>query len=115
MTTSTSRAAPVRFNLYGSPDLPLAVAAERVARALAVPLARSTSRLRGIYYRWTGPEAADVVVQANVRDDEGVLVEPDQPMHVALVYATGLDDAGYQALARVEGLRLLDAEVLLFE
>jgi hypothetical protein len=115
MATPTAGAVAVRFNLYGWPGLPLAAVAEHVARALGIPLRRRTSGLRGVYYRWTGSGAADVVVQANLADEEGALVEPGYPAHGALVYATGLNDAGYEALAQVEGLRLLDAQVVLVD
>jgi hypothetical protein len=112
MKASTAGAVAVRFNLYGCPDLSLDVVARRVARALAVPLESRTSPVRGVYYRWTGRNAADVLLQANVPDEEGVLVEPAHATFAALLYATGLDDEAYDALARVEGLCLLDAEVL---
>jgi hypothetical protein len=113
MTTSSAHAVAVRFTLYCGPQLPPAVAARRVARALGRTLESRTSSLRGPYYRWTGSGAADVLVQANVPDDDGVRIEPECPAHAALVYATGLDEADYQALAAVEGLRLLDSDVLL--
>jgi hypothetical protein len=113
MKASTAGAVAVRFTLYGCPDLPLDAVAGRVARALAVPLETRSSRLRGTYYRWIGREAADVLVQANVPDEDGVLMEPAQAPHAALVYATGLDDAGYEALARVDDLHLLEEEVVL--
>jgi hypothetical protein len=113
MTTSAMRTVVVRFALYCGPHLPIAVAARRVARALSVPLEVRDSPLRGAYYRWTGSGAADVLVQANVPDDDGVRLEPECPAHAALVYATGLDEAGYQALAEVAGLYLLDSDVLL--
>lgn len=113
MKASTGGSVAVRFNVYGWPDLPLPMAARRVARALAVPLESRTSPFRGAYFRWTGSEAADILVQANIPDEEGVLVEPAHTSFAVLVYATGLDEAAYEALARVEGLCLLDAEVVL--
>src|SRR5438445_470779 len=45
MTTSAAGTVAVRFNLYGSRDLPLAVTAGRVARALGVPRPPAASRL----------------------------------------------------------------------
>jgi hypothetical protein len=113
MATSTAEGVAVRFTLYGCPELPLPIVARRVAHALAVPLESRTSSLCGVYYRWTGYDVADVLVQGNVIDEDGALLEPGYHASAALVYATGLDEAGYDALALVEGLELLDSEVLL--
>jgi hypothetical protein len=113
MKAPTEGAVTVRFNLYGCFDVPIDVVARRVGRALGVRMERRSSGLRGIYFRWTGPEAADVLVEANVADEDGVLIQPGHPAHGALVYATGLHDADYGALAHVEPLRLLDQDVLL--
>jgi hypothetical protein len=115
VTATTREALTVRFNLYGWPHLPLGAVADRVAHALAVPLRARTSPLRGVYYRWSGSGAADIVVQANVRDEDGVLVEPRYFANVSLVYATGLDEAGYEVLARIDGLQLLDGEVVIVD
>jgi hypothetical protein len=92
-------------------DLPLAVAAERIARAVAVPFDQRTSPFRGAYYRWSSEGGADILIQANVAE-EALPVETSHA-YTALVYATGLDDGGYDALARIEGLELLDAEIVL--
>jgi hypothetical protein len=114
MKASTAGAVAVRFNVYVCSDVPLDVVAGRVARALGVRLEERSSALRGTYFRWTGSGSADVLVQANVADEDGVVTEPEHAVHAALVYATGLDDGGYNALAHVEALRLLDQDILLF-
>lgn len=113
MTTTATGSLAVRFYLYGSRHLPIALTAERVQRALGLPLQLHVSSLRGVYHRWSGEDGADILVQANVADEEGRLVETLHPGHSALVYATGLPDAGYQALAEVDGLDLLDADIVL--
>jgi hypothetical protein len=111
MTISTAAVAVVRFALYGSLH-PAPVVAERVARALPVPLEEHVGWLRGTYYRWTGSDTADVLVQENVSDEAGCPVEPGHPAQRTLVYATALGDAGYAALARVDGLCLLESDTL---
>lgn len=111
MTLSTAPIAAVRFTLYGSMH-PASVAADHVARALTVPMKAYRGRLRGTYHRWTGSDAADVLVQANVPDEEGCPVERCHPTYPTLVYVTALDDDSHDALARVGGLRLLESEVL---
>jgi hypothetical protein len=111
MTISTPTVAALRFALYGSLH-PVPVVAELVARAVPVPLEKHVGWLRGTYYRWTGSDTADVLVQKNVSDEAGCPVEPEHPADRTLVYATALDDAGYAALARVDGLRLLQSDTL---
>ncbi|HVN13212.1 MAG TPA: hypothetical protein VMT69_14040 [Kineosporiaceae bacterium] len=103
----------IRFYLYGSACLPLVAMAERVTAAVQLPLGRRVSSVRGTYFRWSGDHGADIVVQANVADEDGRLVEADHPVHGVLVYATGLPEASYQALDEVDGLELLVGETVL--
>jgi hypothetical protein len=101
----------VVFCVYGCSGLSLADLAERLRAVVPVPLTRRVGRWRGEYYRWSGDEGEDLLLQANVPDEAGVPVEPGAPAHEPLVYATNLPAHVGAALARVDALRLLSADV----
>lgn len=111
-TTDQHHDLAVRFYLYGWRHLPLASAAQRLSRVVDVVFEHRAGSFRGAYYRWSADDGGDLLIQENVADEEGVLVERAHPEHSALVYATGLDDRVYEALEQVDGLELLQAEVV---
>ena len=116
MTTTTPHAVhdiiPVAFHVYSWSVVPLPVAAERLHRVVPFTLTRHHGARRGAYYRWSGDDGADLLLQTNVLDENGQPVEPDAPVHAPLVYATGLPREVNLGLAGIEGLTLLSAEVV---
>src|SRR4051794_5325935 len=80
----------VAFHVYGWNALSISVAAERLRRVVPLPLSGRHGTRRGEYYRWSGADGADLLLQANVPDEDGLPLEPDAPAHAPLVYATGL-------------------------
>ena len=102
----------IDFHVYGWNALSISVAAERLRRVVPLPLAGRHGTRRGEYYRWSGADGADLLLQANVPDEDGVPLEPDAPAHAPLVYATGLPEAVLAVLATVEGLILITADVV---
>jgi len=102
----------VAFHVYCWPGLPLQLAADRLRLAVALPLSSRHGPRRGPYYRWSGDDGADLLLQANVPDESGLPLEPEAPVDALLVYATGLPESVHAALAAIEGLALVTADVV---
>ena len=94
----------VRFHVYGWRELAVPAAAGRVVATLALPLTRRQGAARGVYYRWSGRDGCDLLLQSDIAQDH--------PGHATLLYATSLADELYDRLARLPGLDLLDARAL---
>lgn len=116
MTTTTPHAVHdtirVAFHVYSWSLVPLPVAAERLHRVVPFTLNRHYGERRGAYYRWSGDDGADLLLERNVLDENGQPIEPDAPVHAPLVYATGLPKEVHLGLAGIEGLTLLAAELV---
>jgi len=100
-----------RFDLYGSRDRSLDEVASTLSHLIGTPLELHDSSYRGgDYYRNALGEPAEIIVQRNAEDEEGILTEPDHPGHQVIVYVTAPDDALARRLAKSTDLDLLDSE-----
>lgn len=100
-----------RFDLYGSRELDLAAAADVVARAVdAAAELHDSGYHGGDYYRITGHQGWEILVQENFEDEEGYLAEPDFPDHLVLVYVNGAGDESSGRVSQVDGLEMLRSD-----
>jgi|tagenome__1003787_1003787.scaffolds.fasta_scaffold20502568_2 hypothetical protein len=102
----------IAFHVYAWLGGPVPVAADRLRTVVPLSLVRRQGALRGEYYRWSGEDGADLLVQANVVDEDGVPLEPLAPAHASLVYATGLPGDVHAALDNIGVLTPISADVV---
>ncbi|MCA1671733.1 MAG: hypothetical protein ABR608_06925 [Pseudonocardiaceae bacterium] len=102
-----------RFDLYGWRSMPLAAAADLIARAVGVEFELHDSGYHGgDYYRSKCFGSEEILVQDNFEDEEGYLAEPNFPEHHTLVYINGASEKVARVLADVEDLEPLRSELI---
>jgi hypothetical protein len=99
----------VRFHVFAVHKAVPAEVAARISDVLDIRLRPSFGSLRGLYYRWSDPSGADVLVQSGTADDVELLGVPEG---TCLVFTTDLCDDDYAALDALTELLLLDADSL---
>ncbi len=112
MMPAVSEVLRLAFHVYCWPALSLPVAADRLRRAVPLPLSARHGAVRGAYYRWSGDDGTDLLLQANVPDEDGLPLEPEVPAWAPLVYATGVPESVLAALAAIEGLTPVTTDVV---
>jgi hypothetical protein len=102
----------VEFRVYRCPGLALPVVAELLRELVPLPLARRTGSVRGEYYRWSGDDGPDLLVQTNVVDEDDLPLEPGAAAHEVLLYVTEPPGPVLAALAALDGLTLVATDVV---
>ncbi|MEE1763539.1 hypothetical protein [Streptomyces sp. SP18BB07] len=102
-----------RFILYGMEGWALNEASRSISTALGVEFSvRNSSYKGGDYYFYRGVGRLEISIEENVRDDEGILGEPEFPQFDALVYVNCSISEVERKLSTVEDLQLLRAETI---
>ena len=79
-----------RFDLYGSRSMSVEEVARSLGASLSAEFVERESGYVGVYFRLAS-ESEELLVQANVEDDEGYLPEPEFAPWATLVYVNGSD------------------------
>ncbi|RZU45577.1 hypothetical protein EV284_0214 [Streptomyces sp. BK022] len=102
-----------RYYLFGSGQMGLRETCDALSLSLEVSFeARQSDFKGGRYYIARASGFEKITVEANWRDDEGYLAEPDFPDCSTLVYVTSPADHTLSKLESSEYLELLSAECL---
>ncbi|MEU6593682.1 hypothetical protein ABZ923_31470 [Streptomyces sp. NPDC046881] len=109
--TSEEGIALARFALFGFKNPDVSVVARLIGDALTVHLdMRESSYKGGEYFLHRDVGGMEISVEANVRDEEGVLAEPDHPDYPVLVYLNHSSLPAESRISEVDGLDLLRVE-----
>ncbi|MFC9227528.1 hypothetical protein ACFTZI_00825 [Streptomyces decoyicus] len=98
-----------RFNLYGFRGGNLDEVERLISDTLGVEFAsRESSFKGGAYFSHRGSDRFEVTIERNFTDDEGILSEPEFPLHSTLIflsYATSEVERLLNALGEIDPLR----------
>ncbi|MEW1751558.1 hypothetical protein ACIQU1_23040 [Streptomyces angustmyceticus] len=98
-----------RFNLHGLRRDNLDEAKRLISDTLGVEFTPKESSFRGgAYFSHRGSDRFEVTIERNFTDDEGILSEPEFPLHSTLIfvsYATSEVEGLLNALGEIDLLR----------
>ena len=101
-----------RFDLHGSVSMSVDDVVRSLEASLSATFVERESAYLGVYFRLAA-EGEEVLVQANVEDDEGYLLEPEFARWGTLVYVNGSDRwTILEQILRDLGLDLLRSETI---
>ena len=101
-----------RYDTYGWLAADIDETAQRVGEVLGIELEPRHSLYHGDYYGWRGPGQADLLLQQNFIEDDGLPTDDEHPDHKVLLYASVLPEDWFDALMRLPGVERLSSSVL---
>ncbi|MGW5306042.1 hypothetical protein ACWERF_19170 [Streptomyces griseoluteus] len=102
-----------RFTLFGAKGLSVPEAAELAGVVLGIELdLRESSYRGGPYFLHRYADGAEISIEGNVRDEEGVLVESGFPDYATLIYLNNSRSELEKTLSEVGKFDLLRTEVV---
>ncbi|WP_158717553.1 hypothetical protein [Streptomyces sp. NRRL WC-3744] len=100
-----------RFALFGFRDPDLPRVAHLIGDALTVHLdMRESSFKGGEYFLHRDVDGREISVEGNVRDEEGILTEPDFPAYAVLIYVNYSNLLAESRISKIDGLEFLRVE-----
>jgi hypothetical protein len=101
-----------RYDTYGWLVADIDGVAREIEQMLSIQLEPRDSLYRGEYYAWGGDSGADLILQQNFMEDDGLRVDSEYPDHIVLLYASELPDEWFDRLARLPGAERLESRIL---
>jgi hypothetical protein len=101
-----------RYDTYGWLVADIDNVARDIEQVLSIQLEPRDSLYRGEYYAWDGDAGADLVLQPNFIEDDGLRVDHEYPDHLVLLYASELPEEWFDRLAKLPGVERLESTVL---
>ena len=102
-----------RFKLFGAKGLEISEVAQLIAESLGLRMdLRESSYKGGEYFICRDESGAEITVERNALDEEGIRTEPEFSEYETLVYLNYGQVATEQVLSEVRELKLLRSETV---